>query len=178
MTVENRAYTIASLIKAALQVPGDTPSAERLAFIDQAQVPLVGLTGCAEVLDGWETYPRTAVATPQPEAARPRDWLPDILAKVGEAAAILSVTVDKGSTDQVWGLVRLADWTTEKVRARVDGVDDSETPCSDSACDIACLMALLNLVTEQDDEVLLYAAASILEGAASLCQSAQEAGHA
>lgn len=177
-TPGNRAYTIAALIKAALQVPGDTPSAERLTFIEQTRAPLVGLTGDPKVLDGWETSPGDTATTSEPEPARSRDWLPDTLAKVREAAAILSVTVDKGSTDQVSGLARLADWTAEKVRARVDGVDDSETPCSDSACDIACLMALLNLVTEQDDDVLLYAAASILEVAASLCRSAQEAGHA
>lgn len=62
-TVDNRAYTIASLIKAALQVPGDTPSAERLAFIEQARAPLVGLTDCATVLDGWDTYPSATPST-------------------------------------------------------------------------------------------------------------------
>ncbi|WP_375576385.1 hypothetical protein [Paracidovorax oryzae] len=177
-TIDNRAHTIAALIKAAMQVPGDTPSPERLAFIEQTRSPLVALTGCATVLDGWDTYPRKCSVPSEVDPKTQRDWLPDILAKVREAAAILSVAVDKGGTDQVWGLVRLADWLTEKARARVDGTDDSETPCSDTACDIACLMSLLNLVAEQDDEVLLYAAASILEVAASLCQSAQEAGHA
>ncbi|WP_053843947.1 hypothetical protein [Paracidovorax avenae] len=56
-TIDNRAHTVAALIKAALQVPGDTPSAERLAFLEQTRAPLVGLTGCITVLDGWETYP-------------------------------------------------------------------------------------------------------------------------
>lgn len=177
-TIDNRAHTIAALIKAALQVPGDTPSPERLAFIEQTRAPLVGLTGCATVLDGWDTYPQKCSAASDCAPKQQRDWLPDILAKVREAAAILSVAVDNGGTDQVWGLVRLADWLTDKVRARVDGVDDSETPCSDTACDIACLMSLLNLVAEQEDEVLLYASALILEVAASLCQSAQEGGHA
>ncbi len=176
-TPSNRAYTIAALIKAALQVPGDTPSPERLAFIEQTRAPLVGLTGCATVLDGWDTYPRKRSLPSELDPKSQRDSLPDVLAKVSEAAAVLSVAVDKGGTDQVWGLVRLADWLTEKVHARVDGLDDSENPCSDTACDIACLMSLLNLVAEKDDEVLLYAAASILEVAASLCQSAQEAGH-
>lgn len=176
-TIDNRAYTIAALIKAALQVPGDTPSPERLAFIEQTRAPLVGLTGCATVLDGWDTYPRKRSLPSELDPKSQRDSLPDVLAKVSEAAAVLSVAVDKGGTDQVWGLVRLADWLTEEVHARVDGLDDSETPCSDTACDIACLMSLLNLVAEKDDEVLLYAAASILEVAASLCRSAQEAGH-
>jgi len=177
-TIDNRAHTVAALIKAALQVPGDKPSAERVAFIKQTRAPLVALTGCATVLDGWETYPQDRAVAFGVDCEPHRDWLPDILAKVREATAVLSAVVDQGGTDPVWGLVRLADWTAEKVRARVDGVDHSETPCSDTACDIACLMSLLNLVAEQEDEMLLYASASILEVATSLCQSAQEAGHA
>ncbi|MDT0137754.1 hypothetical protein [Acidovorax sp. PRC11] len=177
-TLDNRAHTVAALIKAALQVPGDKPSAERVAFIEQTRAPLVALTGCVTVLDGWETYPQGCSGASGVDSEPSRDWLPDIQAKVREAAAILSVVVDQGGTDPVWGLVRLADWTAEKVRARVDGMDNSETPCSDTACDIACLMSLLNLVAEQEDNVLLYAAASLLEVAASLCRSAQETGHA
>ncbi len=180
----NEPFTVAALVKAALQVPGDCHPPERLAFIEQARAPLIGLTEDPTVLDGWETYPRTPTAAAEPAPgpthapAHPWDFLGAVLARVGEASAVLSVAVDKGGTDPVWGLVRLADWLTEKVQARVDGLDDSETPCSDTACDIACLMSLLNLVAEQEDEVLLYAAASILEVAASLCQSAQKSGHA
>lgn len=79
-TVGNRAYTIASLIKAALQVPGDTPSAERLAFVEQTRGPLVALTGDPTVLDGWETYPA--------QVAKQRDTAV-VDAPSSDAAAIL-----------------------------------------------------------------------------------------
>lgn len=58
-TIANSAHTIAALIKAALQVPGDTPSEERRGLIEQARVQLVALTNDPTVLDGWETYPQS-----------------------------------------------------------------------------------------------------------------------
>lgn len=58
-TIANRAHTIAALVSAALQVPGDTPSKERSAFIEQARTQLVALTNDPTVLDGWETYPQS-----------------------------------------------------------------------------------------------------------------------
>lgn len=182
--VDNRAYTIASLVKAALQVPGDTPSAERLAFIEQARVPLVGLTGCAEVLDGWETYPRTPSAAgepalaPNPAPARPRDFLGDIQAKVGEALAVLQSLAEDSGDEPIWGLVRLAEWAADEVQARVDEERISKATFGACAANIACVLSILYLVAEHDDSALIHAAASLLEMAASYCESAQEIGHA
>lgn len=179
-TVDNRAYTIASLIKAALQVPGDMPSAERLAFLEQAWVPLIGLTGDPTVRAGWETYSRTPVAAvePQPEPARPRDWLPDVEAKAREAAAVVRTLAEDGGAEEVWGLLRLVEWLTEQVQARVEDSQGSTSPFADSSANIACVLSILHLVAEHDDHVLIHAAGSILEVAASFCEEAMEAGHA
>ncbi|CAM3404074.1 hypothetical protein [Paracidovorax anthurii] len=176
----DESFTIASLVKAALQVPGDCLTAERLAFIEQARAPLVGLTDCATVLDGWETYPRTAAAAaePEPEPARPRDWLSDALSKVGEARAVLRMLAEGSGTDPIWGLVRLADWLADEMQACADAEKAKKTACTDSAANIACVLSILYLVAEHDDHVLIHAAASLLEMAASYCESAQEAGHA
>lgn len=183
-TVENRAYTIASMIKASLQVPGDTPSADRLAFIEQAWVPLIGLTGDPTVRDGWETYVRTPAAAaapspaPAPAAARPRDWLPDVQAKVAEATAVLQMLAEDSGTDEIWGLVRLAEWLADQVQARADDEQAAGTFFKDSAADIACVLSILHLVAEHDDHVLIHAAGSILNVASSFCDQAMEAGHA
>lgn len=183
--VKNRGYTIiASLIKAALQAPGDTPSAERLAFIEQARAPLIGLTGDPAVLDGWETYPRTPSSAserapkPAPAAAQPRDWLPDVQAKVVEAAAVLRVLAEDSGDEPIWGSVRLAEWAADEVRIRADKGRISKTTFGACAADIACVLSILYLVAEHDDHVLIHAAASLLEMAASYCESAQEIGHA
>ncbi len=181
-TVVNRAYTIASVIKAALQVPGDTPSAERLAFIEQAWVPLIGLTGDPTVRDGWETYPRTlataAPPSPAPAPARPRDFLGDIQAKVGEALAVLQSLAEDSGDEPIWGLVRLAEWAADEVQARADEERISKATFGACAADIACVLSILHLVAEHDDLVLIHAAGSLLEMAASYCESAQEIGHA
>lgn len=183
-TVENRAYTIASLIKAALQVPGDTPSADRLAFIEQAWVPLIGLTGDPTVRDGWDTHLRTPSAAPErasepaPAAARPRDWLPDVEAKAREAAAVLRSLAEDSGTEEIWGLLRLVQWLTEQVQTRVEDAQASTTPFADSSANIACVLSILNLVAEHDDLVLIHAAGSILNVASSFCDQAMEAGHA
>lgn len=177
-TVENRAYTIASMIKASLQVPGDTPSADRLAFIEQAWVPLIGLTGDPTVRDGWETYPRTPAAAATPSPARPRDWLPDVEAKAREAAAVLRSLAEDSGTEEIWGLLRLVQWLTEQVQTRVEDAKASTTPFADSSANIACVLSILNLVAEHDDHVLIHAAGSILNVASSFCDQAMEAGHA
>lgn len=180
----NEPFTVAALVKAALQVPGDCHTAERLAFIEQAWVPLIGLTGDPTVRHGWETYPRTpataAPPSPAPAAApaRPRDWLPDVQGKVVEAAAVLDTLAEDGGTDQIWGLVRLAEWLADQGQARLDDTQSAGTPFKDSGADIACVLSILYLVAERDDHVLLHAAASLLEIAASYCESAQEAGYA
>ncbi|WP_139225795.1 hypothetical protein [Paracidovorax konjaci] len=180
----NEPFTVAALVKAALQVPGDCHTPERLAFIEQARAPLIGLTEDATVLDGWETYPRTPATAappspaPVPAPARPRDFLGDVQAKVGEALAVLQSLAEDSGDEPTWGLVRLAEWAAVGVQARADEEQVSVTTFCRCAADIAVVLSILYLVAENDDSVLIHAAASLLEMAASYCESAQEAGHA
>ncbi|WP_311221370.1 MULTISPECIES: hypothetical protein [unclassified Acidovorax] len=102
-TTVNETYTIASLIKAALQVPGDAPSPERLSFIEQARMPLVALTNDPGVLDGWETYPAAVarrraappVETPSADGASvlPSDVHDSLSCRFARAAAVLHTLV-------------------------------------------------------------------------------------
>lgn len=180
----NEPFTVAALVKAALQVPGDCHTPERLAFIEQARAPLIGLTGDPTVLDGWETYPRTPTAAaepapaPAPAPARPRDFLGDIQAKVGEALAVLQSLAEDSGDEPIWGLVRLAEWAADEVQARADEERISKATFGACAANIACVLSILYLVAEHDDSVLIHAAASLLEMAVSYCESAQEIGHA
>ncbi len=102
----NELFTVAALVKAALQVPGDVASPERLAFIEQARVPLVGLTDCATVLDGWDTYP-SAMPSAGPSAGAESekryhlsgDQHNSIYMRLDHAEAALSVLVHVFSGD-------------------------------------------------------------------------------
>lgn len=58
-SIVNRAHTIAFLVKAALHVPGDKPSAGRRAFVEKARVALAALTGDSGVFNDWDTYPHS-----------------------------------------------------------------------------------------------------------------------
>lgn len=176
-SILNRTYTIAALIKAALQVPGETPSGERLRFIEQAREPLVGLTGDASVLDGWQRHPQLEGASGgcamQPDSlaqdgppARQREVMQTICGHISHAEAVASVVAEDCGTDLGWGAIysiRGLQGRVNEIAQRPDYGTGHLTVFSDVFCEISSLVALINHINLTEKIDLLGAAATLLQ---------------
>jgi len=171
-SVQNRAITIAALIKAALQVPGDVPSPERLALIDQARPALVGLTEYPAVLDGWETYvPPKRTAEPSAKSAdnRPadqREAMRAICAHVSHAEAVASMVADNCDSDLAWGVI----YALRSLCSRLAGMEQladygkgHRSVFADAYCEICAFLEMLKCVNRSAKIDLFDAVATLVD---------------
>lgn len=175
-SLANRAFTIAALVKAALKVPGDTPSAERLALIEQARPALVGLTEDPAVLDGWETNEQ---ANPSAESAdnRPaeqREVMRAICAHVSHAETVAQVVSETCDVDLAWGAI----YALRNLHRRLTGMEQQQdygkghrSVFSDAYCEISCFLQLLMCVNHTAKIDLFEAVATLLQAG---CEAAEQ----
>ncbi|QIL71633.1 hypothetical protein G7048_15495 [Diaphorobacter sp. HDW4B] len=179
--VECCLYDVAAQVKAALLVPGDTPSAERVALVGQIGVVLGGLLDDPLVLKNWGPAPTNAPIIAVDEIDFP-EVIPHARARVIEVLSVLEMAAEHHGDDAVWGLHHLTDW----LDAQCEMHESDRTPWTDGQfskllADVATTVAVLDEINNRLDCQLLHAARTILNvameslnGAAAKCKAEQE----
>lgn len=156
----NLLYSVAAQIKAAMQVPGDTPSNERLVLVEQAGEILKSLLDDAKAIEPWRKSVDTSEVVPHARSL------------VTQVLDVIYCACEEIGADEAWGLYNLATWL------------DSRYECaeSDSAPDFGTLgantvatLAVLRLVNQAHDSSLIGAAEIILNSAREMLHNAEQA---
>ena len=160
--VECTLYNVAAQVKAALLVPGDMPSAERVALVEQIGVVLSGLLNDPLVLKNWGPALTNAPAFESEEIDFP-EVIPHARARVIEALSVLEMAAERHGDDAVWGLHHLTDW----LDAQFEMHESDRTPWTDGQfskllADVATTVAVLDEINNRLDCQLLHATRTIL----------------
>ncbi|QIL69592.1 hypothetical protein G7048_03915 [Diaphorobacter sp. HDW4B] len=176
--VECALYDVAAQVKAALLVPGDTPSAERVALVGQIGVVLGGLLDDPLVLKNWGPAPSSTPAFAFEEIDFP-EVIPNVHARVIEALSVLEMAAEHHGDHAVWGLHHLTDW----LDAQCEMHESDRTPWTDGQfskllADVATTVAVLDEINNRLDCQLLHAARTILNVAMESLNAADAASSA
>ena len=182
---EGLLYDVAAQVKAALLVPGDTPSAERIALVEQIGVLLSELLDEPLVLKNWGPAPSSAPIIAVDEIDFP-EVIPNARARVIEVWNVLHAAAEHHGDDAVWGLHHLTDW----LDAQCEMHESDRTPWTDGQfskllTDVATTVAVLDEINNRLNCQLLHAARTILNvameslndadgAAAAKCKAEQE----
>ncbi len=160
--VEGTLYDVAAQVKAALLVPGDTPSAERISLVGQIGAVLSGLLDDPLVLKNWGPAPSSAPAFAFKEIDFP-EVIPHARARVIEALSVLEMAAEHHADDAVSGLLHLVDWLDRQYEdPSSDRTPWTGSQFSDLLSPTATAVAVLNDINERLDCQLLHAARTIL----------------
>lgn len=163
-------YDVAAQIKAALLVPGDSPSAERVALIGQMGVLLSDLADDPLILKNWAP-PASETPAKASNEVELSEAVPIVRSLVAQAMEILWNAGDNSGADEVWGVYNLAEW----LDAQLENEENSIEPkFGILGVNTETTMAVLSIVNDQHDCILMHGAYTILKVAREMLQEAEE----
>lgn len=167
--VERTLYDVAAQVKAALLVPDDNPTDERVALVGQIGVILSELLDDPLVLNSWSPPIRGTLAS----AAAIIDFsevVPIARSLVIQALEVLWNAGDNSGLDEVWGVYHLAEWLDAQL-----GENELESNPDFGAlgANTASTMAVMSIVNDQYGCILMRGAYTILTVAREMLGNAE-----
>lgn len=168
--LERGLYDIAAQVKAAMMVPGDAPSAERVALVDQIGVVLSDLLDDPQVLKNWAPK-KSGARNHASNDFNAAEVIPAARSLVAQVTEILWNAGDNSGAHEVWGVYHLAEW----LDAQLASEDNSDEPeFGTMGANTVTTMAVLSIVNDQHDCILMHGAYTILKVAREMLQEAEE----
>lgn len=156
---ERDLYDIAAQIKAAMLVPGDTPTNERLSLIDRAGDILKVLLDDAEAIQPWRKSINIAEVVPHARSL------------ITQVLDVIYCACEEIGAEEVWGLYNLAAWLDSKFEV---AESDSEPDFGRLGAHTVTTLAVMRLVNQTHDSSLINAAETILQAAREMLLNAEE----